>query len=54
MKVKVIGAGLAGIEAAYYLANKNIKVELYEMRPYKYTEAHKTPLYLRNLSVLTL
>lgn len=45
MKVKVIGAGLAGIEAAYYLANKNIKVELYEMRPYKYTEAHKTPLF---------
>ena len=40
--VKVIGAGLAGCEAAYYLANKGHKVLLYEMRPSKMTPAHKT------------
>jgi methylenetetrahydrofolate--tRNA-(uracil-5-)-methyltransferase len=40
--VKVIGAGLAGVEAAYYLANQNIKVKLYEMRPKKMTAAHQT------------
>ncbi|RMF93758.1 MAG: methylenetetrahydrofolate--tRNA-(uracil(54)-C(5))-methyltransferase (FADH(2)-oxidizing) TrmFO [Candidatus Schekmanbacteria bacterium] len=41
-KVKVIGAGLAGCEAAVFLANKGIKVELYEMRPIVKTPAHKT------------
>ncbi len=45
MKVRVIGAGLAGSEAAYYLANKNYEVLLYEMRPKKTTEAHKTDLF---------
>lgn len=45
MTVKIIGAGLAGVEAAYYLANKNISVTLYEMRPKKQTEAHVTPLF---------
>ena len=40
--VKIIGAGLAGSEAAWYLANKGIKVSLYEMRPVKKTEAHQT------------
>ena len=35
MKVKVIGAGLAGSEAAWQLANRGIEVELYEMRPVK-------------------
>ncbi len=39
-KVKVIGAGLAGSEAAYYLANKGIKVELYDIKPNKFTSAH--------------
>ena len=43
--VKVIGAGLAGVEASYYLANKGIDVELYEMRPIKNTSAHKTDLF---------
>lgn len=43
--VKVIGAGLAGCEAAYYLANKGHKVTLYEMRPVKMTPAHKTNKY---------
>lgn len=41
-KVKVIGAGLAGTEAAMILANNGIKVELYEMRPQKNTPAHHT------------
>jgi methylenetetrahydrofolate--tRNA-(uracil-5-)-methyltransferase len=40
--VKIIGAGLAGVEAAYYLANKNVQVKLYEMRPKKMTPAHQT------------
>ena len=33
MKVKVIGAGLAGSEAAWQLANRGIVVALYEMKP---------------------
>lgn len=41
-EVKVIGAGLAGCEAASYLAKKGYKVKLYEMRPKKMTPAHKT------------
>jgi methylenetetrahydrofolate--tRNA-(uracil-5-)-methyltransferase len=40
--VAVIGAGLAGSEAAYRLANEGIKVDLYEMRPKKLTPAHRT------------
>ena len=39
-KAKVIGAGLAGCEAAWQLANAGIEVELYEMKPEKYTPAH--------------
>ena len=42
MKVAIIGGGLAGSEAAWYLANKGVKVNLYEMRPKKMTPAHKT------------
>lgn len=38
--VTVIGAGLAGCEAAWQLANRDIKVRLYEMKPIKYTPAH--------------
>ena len=38
--VKVIGAGLAGCEAAYQLAKRGIKVELYEMKPKKFSPAH--------------
>ena len=40
-KAKVIGAGLAGVEAAWQLANSGIEVELYEMKPVKYSPAHK-------------
>ncbi len=41
MKVNVIGAGLAGCEAAWQLANAGIKVTLFEMKPIKYSPAHK-------------
>ena len=41
-KAIVVGAGLAGCEAAYQLAKRGIEVELYEMRPKKLTPAHKT------------
>ena len=40
MEVKVIGAGLAGSEAAWQLANRGIHVTLYEMKPKKMTPAH--------------
>lgn len=40
--VNVVGAGLAGSEAAYQLAQKGIKVNLIEMRPVKQTPAHHT------------
>ncbi len=39
-KVKIIGGGLAGSEAALQLAKRGIEVELYEMRPEKMTGAH--------------
>lgn len=42
MSVKVIGAGLAGCEAAWQLAQRNIQVDLIEMRPTTMTPAHKT------------
>ncbi len=41
-KVIVIGAGLAGCEAALQLAKKGVYVDLYEMRPHKTTGAHAT------------
>ena len=40
--VNVVGAGLAGSEAAYQLAQRGIKVNLIEMRPVKQTPAHHT------------
>lgn len=40
--VNVIGAGLAGSEAAWQIAKRGIKVHLYEMRPVKQTPAHHT------------
>lgn len=45
MKFKVIGAGLAGVEAAWQIANKGYKVSLYEMKPIKHSEAHKSDLF---------
>ena len=41
MKVNVIGAGLAGCEAAWQIAKRNIDVRLYEMKPKKHSPAHK-------------
>ena len=38
--VRVIGAGLAGCEAAYQIANRGVRVKLYEMKPHKYSPAH--------------
>ena len=40
MKINVIGAGLAGCEAAYQAAERGVKVKLYEMKPKKFTPAH--------------
>lgn len=45
MKFKVIGAGLAGVEAAWQIANAGHKVELYEMKPIKKSPAHKTDMF---------
>lgn len=43
--VKVIGAGLAGCEAAFALANRGVKVTLFEMKPIKKSPAHKSDLF---------
>ncbi len=45
MTVKVIGAGLAGSEAAWQLAERGIDVQLYEMKPQKMSPAHHTPYF---------
>ena len=42
LKAKVIGGGLAGSEASWQLAEQGIKVTLYDMKPVKYSPAHKT------------
>ena len=44
-KIIVVGAGLAGSEAAWQAAQRGIPVDLYEMRPVKNTPAHKTELF---------
>ena len=41
--INVIGAGLAGCEAAYQAAQRGVQVRLYEMKPQKYTPAHHNP-----------
>ena len=43
--VKVIGAGLAGSEAAWQLAQRGLQVELYEMKPVKKSPAHHTDTF---------
>ena len=45
MIVKVIGAGLAGSEAAWQLVQRGLDVQLYEMKPQKMTPAHHTPYF---------
>ncbi len=42
MEIKVIGGGLAGVEAAYQIAQRGIPAVIYEMRPHVTTPAHKT------------
>src|SRR5437870_11623187 len=42
MKIKIIGAGLAGSECAFQLAQRGHRVDLFEMRPVKMTAAHQT------------
>ena len=42
MTIRIIGAGLAGCEAAWQCARRGVEVELYEMRPVKSTPAHQT------------
>ena len=44
-KVNVIGGGLAGVEATYQLIKAGIPVRLYEMRPKKSTDAHKSEYF---------
>lgn len=43
-KIKIIGGGLSGCEAAWQAAERGVEVKLYEMRPQKQTPAHKTGL----------
>ena len=40
--IRIIGAGLAGCEAAYQCAKQGLPVQLYEMRPVRTTPAHQT------------
>lgn len=59
--VQVIGAGLAGSEAAWQLARRGLRVRLFEIRPVRLTQAHQTGLFselvcsnsLRNASLET-
>jgi len=44
-EINVVGAGLAGCEAAYQASRLGVKVRLYEMKPQKYTPAHKSPKF---------
>ena len=41
MHIRVLGAGLAGCEAALYLAGRGYAVELWEQKPHKFSPAHK-------------
>ena len=40
--VHIVGAGLAGSEAAWQVANAGVRVVLHEMRPQRMTDAHRT------------
>ena len=44
-KIKIIGAGLAGAEAAYQAARLGVEVDLYEMKPAKHSPAHKADTF---------
>jgi len=43
MKCRVIGAGLAGCEAAYQLVKRGVMVELYDAKPHSFSPAHSSP-----------
>ena len=43
--ISILGAGLAGSEAAWQAARRGVKVKLYEMKPVKYTPAHHAPTF---------
>lgn len=45
MSINVIGAGLAGCEAAYQIAKRGIDVKLFDMKPQKKSPAHKSDLF---------
>ena len=45
MKINIIGGGLAGSEAAIYLANRGFKVDLYDIKGRSFTPAHHNPNY---------
>ncbi len=45
MPIRIIGAGLAGPEAAWQCARRGLSVDLYEMRPQRKTPAHETDLF---------
>lgn len=45
MRVRVIGAGLAGCEAALKLADEGIEVDLFEQKPIRFSAAHKSELF---------
>ncbi len=42
MSVRIVGAGLAGCEAAYFLGSRGVDVELFEMKPLRFTPAHSS------------
>ena len=43
MTVNIIGAGLAGCESAYQLLKRGVKVNLFDMKPNKFSPAHSNP-----------
>ena len=45
MKINIIGGGLAGSEAALYLANRGFRVDLYDIKGKNFTPAHHNPNY---------
>ena len=42
MFINILGAGLAGCEAAYQVSKRGVRVRLFEMKPHKMTPAHKS------------
>ena len=52
--ITVIGGGLAGSEAAYQIAKQGIKVKLYEMKPKKFSPAHKNENLAEHQKILEI